>query len=161
MRSYIKAYFLLQRMLPAFSTCCDELIDRWENSVGPDGSFEMDVWPEMQNLTGDVISRAAFGSSYHEGRRIFQLQGEQAECLIKALPTLVLPFSWYLPTENNKRMKQIAREVRALFMGIITKREEAIEVETTEKMTFLGLLLESNMSEMKQNGISNSSLGMT
>ncbi|KAJ4806648.1 Cytochrome P450 72A14 [Rhynchospora pubera] len=100
----------LKRMLPAFSTCCDELIDRWTNSVGPDGSFEMDVWPEMQNLTRDVISRAAFGSSYQEGRRIFQLQDELVEHIVKALPTTVLPFNWYLPTENNKRMKQIARD---------------------------------------------------
>ncbi|KAJ4787711.1 Cytochrome P450 [Rhynchospora pubera] len=151
----------LKRMLPAFSTCCDELVDRWENSVGPDGSFEIDVWPEMQNLTGDVISRAAFGSSYHEGRRIFQLQGEQAECLIKAVPTLVIPFNWYLPTENNRRMKQIAREVRTLLMGIITKREKAIQSGEATKDDLLGLLLESNMREMGQNGKSNSSLGMT
>ncbi|KAJ4741631.1 Cytochrome P450 [Rhynchospora pubera] len=151
----------LKRMLPAFSSCCDELVDKWENSVGPDGSFEIDVWPEMQNLTGDVISRAAFGSSYNEGRRIFQLQGEQAECFIKALPTLVIPFNWYLPTENNKRMKQTAREVRTLLMGIITKREKAIQSGEATRDDLLGLLLESNMREMGQNEKSNSSLGMT
>jgi cytochrome P450 len=82
-------------MLPAFSTCCDELVDRWENSTGPNGSFELDVWPEMQNLTGDVISRAAFGSSYQEGRPIFQLQSELAERLMKAIPTFFITFSWY------------------------------------------------------------------
>ncbi|KAJ3685050.1 hypothetical protein LUZ61_014214 [Rhynchospora tenuis] len=151
----------LKKMLPAFSTCCDELVDRWNKSVGPNGSFEMDVWPEMQNLTGDVISRAAFGSSYEEGRRIFQLQNEQAECLIKAIPTLFIPFNWCLPTENNKRMKENAREVRTLLMGIITKREMAIQNGETRKDDLLGLLLESNMREMVQNGKSDSSLGMT
>ena len=35
--------FPFQMMLPAFSTCCDELVDRWENSIGPDGSL-VDVW---------------------------------------------------------------------------------------------------------------------
>jgi cytochrome P450 len=88
-------HFPSQRMMPAFSTCCDELVDRWKNSAGFDGSFELDVWPEMQNLTGDVISRAAFGSSYQEGRRIFQLQSELAERVIKAVPTIFVPFSWY------------------------------------------------------------------
>ncbi|KAJ4771270.1 Cytochrome P450 [Rhynchospora pubera] len=151
----------LKRMLPAFSTCCDELVDRWEKSVGPDGSFEMDVWPEMQNLTGDVISRAAFGSSYEEGRRIFQLQSEQAERLIKAIPTLFIPFNWCLPTENNKRMKENAREVRTLLMGIIRKREKAVQNGETPKDDLLGILLESNMREMGQNGKSDSSLGMT
>ncbi|KAJ1689729.1 hypothetical protein LUZ63_013884 [Rhynchospora breviuscula] len=152
----------LKRMLPAFSTCCDELVDRWESSVGTDGSFEMDVWPEMQNLTRDVISRAAFGSSYQEGRRIFQLQGELVEHIVKALPTTVLPFNWYLPTENNKRMKQIAREVRTLIMNIIAKREKAIQNGETIKDDLLGLLLEySNVKEKEQKGNSDSSAGMT
>jgi hypothetical protein len=64
--------------------------------VGPDGSFKLDVWPELQNFTGDVISRSAFGSSNQEGRRIFQLQGEQAECLVKAFRSHYMPFHWYI-----------------------------------------------------------------
>ena len=80
-------------MMPAFSTCCTELIDRWESKVSDasDGSYEVDIWPEFQNLTGDVISRTAFGSSFMEGRRIFQLQGEQAERLIKAFQYIYIP----------------------------------------------------------------------
>ena len=80
-------------MMPAFSTCCTELIDRWESKLSDasDGSYEVDVWPEFQNLTGDVISRTAFGSSFMEGRSIFQLQGEQAERLIKAFQYIYIP----------------------------------------------------------------------
>ena len=80
-------------MMPAFSTCCTELIDRWESKLSDasDGSYEVDIWPEFQNLTGDVISRTAFGSSFMEGRRIFQLQGEQAERLIKAFQYIYIP----------------------------------------------------------------------
>ena len=78
-------------MLPAFSTCCNELIERWESLIGSKGSVELDVWPELQNFTGDVISRAAFGSSYGEGRRIFQLQAEQAELFIKAVHRVYIP----------------------------------------------------------------------
>ncbi|KAJ4780787.1 Cytochrome P450 [Rhynchospora pubera] len=151
----------LKRMLPAFSICCSELVDRWENSVGTDESFELDVWPEMQNLTGDVISKAAFGSSYHEGRRIFQLQTEQVERFTKAVPTLFIPFNWYLPTKNNKMMKQTAREVQTLLIGIFAKRENAIRNGETTEDDLLGLLLESNKSEMEQNGTSDSSLGLT
>ncbi|GJM93842.1 hypothetical protein PR202_ga10433 [Eleusine coracana subsp. coracana] len=58
---------------------------RWENlvaaSVGPP---ELDVWTEFQNLSGDVISRAAFSVSYEEGRRIFLLQAEQAERVVRS-----------------------------------------------------------------------------
>jgi len=89
---YLLLKLFSQRMLPAFSTCCTELIDRWDSKIaGSDGSYELDIWPEFQNLTGDVISRTAFGSSFMEGRRIFQLQIEQAERLIKAFQYIYIP----------------------------------------------------------------------
>jgi hypothetical protein len=79
-------------MLPAFLACCNELVDRWEkhisSSVEP---TELDVWPEFQNLSGDVISRAAFGVGYEEGRRIFLLQAEQAERLVQSFRINYIP----------------------------------------------------------------------
>lgn len=81
----------LQKMWPAFVACCNELVTRWEERVGTDEVREIDVWPEFQNLTGDVISRAAFGSSFSEGRRIFQIQSEQAQNVVRMVNTLYLP----------------------------------------------------------------------
>jgi cytochrome P450 len=78
-------------MLPAFAACCTELVHKWEGLAAGDLPCEVDVWPDMQNLTGDVISRAAFGSSYAEGRRIFQLQGKQVELVVQAMSTMHIP----------------------------------------------------------------------
>jgi len=72
------------------------MINRWENSMSSEGSSEIDVWPEFQNLTGDVISRTAFGSNYQEGMNIFQLQGEQAERLIQSFQTIFIPGYWFV-----------------------------------------------------------------
>ncbi|KAK9267321.1 hypothetical protein L1049_009745 [Liquidambar formosana] len=69
----------LKGMLPAFSICCDEMIEKWEKLVGLEGSCELDVSLEFQKLTADAISRAAFGSSFEQGRQIFQLQKEQCK----------------------------------------------------------------------------------
>jgi hypothetical protein len=82
---------MLQLMLPAFSACCEELISRWIGSIGSDGSYEVDCWPEMKSLTGDVISRTAFGSSYLEGRRVFELQAEQFERAMKCMQKISIP----------------------------------------------------------------------
>ena len=83
-------------MLPVFATCCTDMINRWENSMSSEVSSEIDVWPEFQNLTGDVISRTAFGSNYQEGMNIFQLQGEQAERLIQSFQTIFIPGYWFV-----------------------------------------------------------------
>jgi cytochrome P450 len=72
------------------------MITRWDNSMSTQGSSEIDIWPEFQNLTGDVISRTAFGSNYQEGMKIFQLQGELAERLIMAFQTIFIPGYWYI-----------------------------------------------------------------
>uniref|UniRef100_A0A0E0C4Y4 Cytochrome P450 n=1 Tax=Oryza meridionalis TaxID=40149 RepID=A0A0E0C4Y4_9ORYZ len=149
----------LKLMLPAFSTCCEELVGKWMDSLGPDGSCELDVWPEMQSLTGDVISRTAFGSSYSEGRRIFQLQTEQAELFIGAIQKIVIPGYMYLPTKKNRRMRRINSEVESILRGIIGKRMQAIAEGESTNDDLLGLLLESNMRHADENG--RSSPGMT
>jgi cytochrome P450 len=92
-----------QKMLPAFASCSDELIARWAGYVGSDGAREIDVWPEFQNLTGDVISRTAFGSSFSEGRRIFEIQCEQVQNLVKLMNTLYLPGFRYIWRSTYKR----------------------------------------------------------
>ncbi|BAT90249.1 hypothetical protein VIGAN_06145800 [Vigna angularis var. angularis] len=60
-------------MLPAFSQSCHDVISEWKGMLSSDGKCEIDVSPFIQNLSRDVISRTAFGSSYAEGKKIFQL----------------------------------------------------------------------------------------
>lgn len=67
------------------------MINKWKTLVSEKGSCELDVWPFVNSLSGDVISRTAFGSSYEEGRRVFQLQQEQAELTAKALTSVYVP----------------------------------------------------------------------
>ncbi|XP_065016022.1 cytochrome P450 CYP72A616 [Musa acuminata AAA Group] len=149
----------LKRMLPAFCACCSDLMSRWENLVGSEACYELDVWPEFQSFTGDVISRTAFGSSYEEGRRIFQLQAEQAELFIQSIQYLYIPGYMFLPTPKNKRIKAVNREVRVLLRGIIKKREQAIKLGKASNDDLLGLLMESNLEHYQEHG--NKNAGMT
>ncbi|KAK9089189.1 hypothetical protein Scep_028271 [Stephania cephalantha] len=100
------AYHLekLKLMEPAFYSSCAELVKGWEKLVS-NGSSEVDVCPYIQKLTADVISRTAFGSSYEEGRRIFQLQNEQAKLIVEVIPFLFIPGFRY----TKSRIKQPGR----------------------------------------------------
>ena len=78
-------------MLPAFYLSCSELVSKWEEIISTKGSCELDVWPYLETLTSDVISRTAFGSSYEEGRKIFQLQKEQGVLVMQAALSIYFP----------------------------------------------------------------------
>lgn len=67
------------------------LIERWKELASLQETCEVDIWPELQNLTRDVISRAALGSSFEEGRQIFELQKEHITLTLEAMQTLYIP----------------------------------------------------------------------
>nr|BAX04011.1 cytochrome P450 72A555 [Platycodon grandiflorus] len=152
----------LKHMLPAFYLSCIEMIGKWEEIVSKEeGCCELDVWPYLQIVSADVISRTAFGSNYEEGRRIFELQKEQAELAMEASRSIYIPGSRFLPTKRNKRMKEIAKDVRASIKSIIDKKLAAMKVgETASNDDLLGILLESNNKEIEHHGNKNSGMSI-
>ncbi|XP_057792311.1 cytochrome P450 72A225-like isoform X1 [Salvia miltiorrhiza] len=143
----------LKLMLPSFYLSCGDMLSKLDEIIPSEGACEVDVWPHLQALTRDVISRTAFGSNYEEGRKIFELQKEQGVLLLKAFQMLYIPGWRFLPTRTTKRMKEIAMEVDSSILGIINKRMQMIEAgEITESNDLLGILLESNYKEIQKNG---------
>lgn len=78
-------------MLPAFLSCSDEMVTNWDMIVSGKESVELNVFTDIQNMTRDVISRTSFGSSYEEGRRIFELQTELGALVLKSLQSIYIP----------------------------------------------------------------------
>ncbi|PIA31400.1 hypothetical protein AQUCO_04900003v1 [Aquilegia coerulea] len=140
----------LKMMLPAFHTSCHEMVEKWQKLVANE-SCELDVWPELQNLAADVISRTAFSSSFEEGRRIFQLQSEMATHVMQSSQFMFVPGYRFLPTKKNRRMKEIIQEMRSLLRNMILRREKVMKAGRLQNNDLLGLLLESNFKEMSGN----------
>ncbi|KAG2372375.1 Cytochrome P450 [Vigna angularis] len=149
----------LKDMLPLFIKCCDDLISKWEEMLSFNGSSEIDIWPFLQTLASDAISRTAFGSSYEEGRRIFQLLKEQTELTVQLLLKVYIPGWRFVPTATHRRMKAIDREIKASLMDIINNREKALKEGEATKHDLLDILLESNHKEIQEHG-NNKNVGM-
>ncbi|CAI9089120.1 OLC1v1023630C1 [Oldenlandia corymbosa var. corymbosa] len=169
-RKLINPAFQLERVKlmvilePTFYTSCCGMLNKWEKMtpVETEGSFELDVWPDLQVLTSDVISRTAFSSNYEEGRRIFELQKEQADLILQVARSIYIPGWRFLPTKRNNRMKQIAKEVDNSIAEIINARLKPMQAEGKYYgEDLLGLLLESNSQENGNHGIGRSKLAMT
>lgn len=73
-------------MVPAMHTSCSEMLEKW---VQLGMRIEIDVQPYFEDLTTEIISRTAFGTT--EGRKIFELQREQAELTRQVLQSLYIP----------------------------------------------------------------------
>ncbi|OIT30689.1 PREDICTED: cytochrome P450 CYP72A219-like [Nicotiana attenuata] len=140
----------LKHMLPAFCLSCTEMLRKWEDIFSVEGSHEIDVWPHLQQLSSDVISRTAFGSNFEEGKRIFELQKEQAQYFVEAIRSVYIPGWRFLPTKRNRRMKEVEKDVQASIRGIIDKRVKAMKAGKANNEDLLGILLESNFTEVEQ-----------
>ncbi|XP_057525269.1 cytochrome P450 72A397-like [Amaranthus tricolor] len=139
----------LKFMLPAFQTSISEELEKWEGLVTKTGSTEIDVWPSLLSITADGISRAAFGSSFQDGRKIFDLITEQKEIVMSNIKYSFIPGWKYMPTKANRRLESIHKEIQDLLNGIIGRRKKAMEEGEPAKDDVLGILLESNFREAK------------
>jgi len=81
----------LQLVLPAMYDSCNQMMKEWKMLVSETGSCMVDVWPFLNNLTADVISRTAFGSNYEEGKIVFQLLKEQTQLTAKVFRSIYIP----------------------------------------------------------------------
>lgn len=78
-------------MFPAICSSCSDMISKLEQLTSGTDPVEVDMWPYVDSLAGDVLARTAFGSSYEEGRKIFETQKEQMELAMQNLLMLYLP----------------------------------------------------------------------
>ncbi|KAK4752806.1 hypothetical protein SAY87_021604 [Trapa incisa] len=114
--------FNLERVkgwVPEMAMSTRKMLDKWGKIGGGREEFEMELQNELQELSGDIISRTAFGSSFEEGRRIFKLQEQQMLLFSQAVRSIYLPGFRFIPTKKNRKRWRLEKETRESIRKLI------------------------------------------
>ncbi|KAL6861891.1 hypothetical protein ACP4OV_017591 [Aristida adscensionis] len=128
----------IKSMTGTMAACAGEVISEWAARAAG-GAATVEVGKQFQELTADVISHTAFGSSYRQGKEVFLAQRELQFMAFASIDNVRVPGLKYVPTKGNVRQWQLERKVRGMLMAVIDERQ-AMGYGTD----LLGLMLEAN-----------------
>lgn len=84
---------VFQAWVPEILASTMNLIGKWEEEIQGRIEVEVEMHKELHDLSAEIISRTAFGSSFKEGKRIFELQERQIRLTLQATRTIYIPSS--------------------------------------------------------------------
>ncbi|XP_020598546.1 cytochrome P450 709B2-like [Phalaenopsis equestris] len=125
----------IKTMTRTMADCAKSMLDQWQDKK------EVEVGMYLQELTADVISHTAFGSSYSAGKEVFLAQKELIMIVLASFLKLEFPIKKYLPTENNKHRWKLEKKLRGTLMSIIENRLASKEKGYGNDL--LGLMMEA------------------
>lgn len=114
----------LKMMTKTMVSCAECLIKEWEDQASNSKSREIEVEfsKQFQELTADVISRTAFGSSYREGKEVFHTQKQLHAIAMATLLNVQLPGFKYLPTKRNRSKWMLEKKLKNTLIKMIQPR---------------------------------------
>ncbi|KAL1308355.1 hypothetical protein HN51_050298 [Arachis hypogaea] len=124
------------------------LVNSWSNRIeAKGGSANIKVDKYFRKFSGDVISRACFGSNFSKGEEIFSKLGALQEVMSKNAMATWIPGMRYLPTKNNREAKALEKDVRNCILQVVKKRKESGDDEKDMLQMVLEATKDSKLTE--------------
>ncbi|KAK1425457.1 hypothetical protein QVD17_20809 [Tagetes erecta] len=137
----------LKSMTPAMITSTEKMLAKWKEYDGK----EIEVFQEFKILTSSVISKTAFGSSYLEGEKIFNMLMKLTINVSKNSHKIRLPIiSDLIKSNDDKESEKLEQGIKDCILEIIRKRDEKSSNSTsmdTDINDYLGELLVASRDE--------------
>ena len=172
----------LQGMIGLITESVDTLLKTWRSMIEAEGGIaDIRIDEHMRSFSGDVISRACFGSSYTKGEEIFlrlrALQEAMSKKIFLDIPGMryqafsyitswlksyqifqkkkrsILRYDYrYVPTKHNRDVWELEKDVRNLILKVVSGREEL----AAHEKDLLQMVLEgAKNSDLSQEAIDN------
>lgn len=112
----------LKSMVPEMSSSVGVMLERWRAYEGK----EIDVFKEFGLLTTEVISRTAFGSSYMEGKHVFEMMAQLTAITVRNVYKVKVPgISMLLKSADEVEAEKVTQRIKSSILEIAKKRETA------------------------------------
>ncbi|XVF38008.1 hypothetical protein REPUB_Repub20aG0060700 [Reevesia pubescens] len=130
----------LKNMTPAVIASVETMLEKWKGKEGK----EIEAYQEFRLLSSEVISRTAFGSSYLEGKKIFDMLKKLIIIVNQNLFKARIPvINKFWKTADEIESEELAKGIRDSVMEIVKKREDKVISGEADSFgsDFLGLLV--------------------
>ncbi|XP_065864233.1 cytochrome P450 CYP749A22-like [Euphorbia lathyris] len=126
----------LKSMIPEMIASVEMMLKRWRQQE----EKEIEVFQEFKILTSEIISRTAFGSSYLEGEKIFDLLKKMISVIARNHYKLnFIVFKRLYKTGDDAELDELQQEIRKTIIEMVRIREESGSYGDD----FFGLLMEA------------------
>ncbi|XP_002512038.2 cytochrome P450 CYP749A22 [Ricinus communis] len=142
----------LKGMVPAMIASAEVMLEGWRSHPGK----EIDAFQEFKVLTSEIISRTAFGSSYLEGEKIFEMLKKTISIIAGNHYKVRIPGIKFFKTTYDVELDKLQQDIRDTIMEMVKKREEAAKISEQDSFghDFLGSLIKAYKDEDKNKKIS-------
>ncbi|XP_028058844.1 cytochrome P450 CYP749A22-like [Camellia sinensis] len=127
-------------MVPAMTASVETMLERWRHREGK----AIEVYEEFKLLTSEIISRTAFGSSYLEGKNIFDMLIKLSTIISRNEFKIRFPgIGKFVKSNDDTESDRIEHAIRDLIITMIQKREEKVAQGKSDNYgsDFLGSLI--------------------
>ncbi|KAI8574139.1 hypothetical protein RHMOL_Rhmol01G0331300 [Rhododendron molle] len=113
-------------MMHLITESADTMLESWKSRIESGGGIaDIKIDQDMRSFSGDVISRACFGSNFSKGEEIFKRLRALQESASKKVLSSGIPFMRHIPTKHNRESWALEKDVRTLILQVVKERTQA------------------------------------
>ncbi|GLT57795.1 hypothetical protein SLA2020_307440 [Shorea laevis] len=121
------------------------MVEAWQRHIteSEEGVADITVDEDMRSVSADIISKACFGSSYAQGKQIFEKLRALQEAMSKPGMLFGLPQFRFLPTKGNRAIRRLKDEVDSFILKVVKARQEERQQDGKSEKDLLQMILEA------------------